>query len=131
MDGLAKASLLVSTAGGVAGVIADVQDADDSSADGDAAMANAQLLSAEMGAKQLAMDAATMAIKQAMGKDVASPPMMGNIAIGSPKVLIGGFPMVNFPDPMQKLFAKLKKKFGKASRTKGEEAEEGCKTCGK
>jgi uncharacterized Zn-binding protein involved in type VI secretion len=130
MDGLAKASMAIGMIGGAAGVVADLQDSSDSSAAGDAAMASAQALAAAMGAAQLALDAATMAIKQAMGKDIAVPPMQGMIALGNPKVLIGGFPMVNLPDPMQKLFEKLKAKFGKSkSRANADESEEGCKTC--
>jgi uncharacterized Zn-binding protein involved in type VI secretion len=129
MDGLAKASLAIGMLGGAAGVVADLQEANDAAA-GDAAMASAQTLAAAMGTAQLLVDVGTLAIKQAMGKDVAAPPMQGNIVDGNPKVLIGGFPMINLPDPMQKLFEKLKAKFGKSkSRANADESEEGCKTC--
>jgi uncharacterized Zn-binding protein involved in type VI secretion len=131
MNGLAVVSMAAGMIGGAAGVVADLQDSGDSSAAGDAAMASAQTLSAAMGAAQLALEVAAMAIKQAMGKDIAVPPMQGMIAVGSPTVLIAGFPMVNFPDPMQKLFEKLKAKFSKLARANADEGEEGCTTCPK
>ncbi len=132
MNGLAMVSMAAGMIGGAAGVVADLQDSSDSSAAGDAAMASAQALSAAMGAAQLALEVASMAIKQAMGKDIAVPPAQGMIAVGSPTVLIAGFQMVNIPDPMQKLFEKLKTRFSKPARAEGEEgeAEQGCKTCG-
>ena len=129
MDALGVASLAVGTIASVAGAVADAQDAEDSSAAGDAAMAAAQSMAAAMAAAQIAADAATMAIKAAMGKDIGVPPMSGMIVLGSPKVFIGGFPMINFPDPMHKLFEKLKAKFGKGRRAKTADGEEGCKTC--
>jgi uncharacterized Zn-binding protein involved in type VI secretion len=68
------------------------------------AMAAAKAMSAGMGAAQMASDAVALAINAAMGKDpcippVAGPPSMGAITTGIPNVLIGGFPMVNLPDP--------------------------------
>jgi hypothetical protein len=30
------------------------------------------------------------------------------ITVGAPNVLIGGFPMINFPDPAKALFKRLK-----------------------
>lgn len=131
MNGLAVVAMAAGMIGGGAGVVADLQDASDSSAAGDAAMASAQALSAAMGAAQLALEVAAMAIKQAMGKDIAVPPMQGMVAIGSPTVWIAGFPCANIPDPMQKLFEKLKTKFSKPPPAEPEEeAAQGCKTCG-
>ena len=130
MDAFAKVTMGLGMVASAAGVVADAQDSHDSSAAGDAAMASAQAMAAAMGAAQLAVEVATMAIKQAMGKDIAVPPAPGMIAIGSPTVLIAGIPVPNFPDPMQKLFEKLKAKFGKKAKSGAEDDElAGCKDC--
>lgn len=131
MDAFAKVTMGLGMVASAAGVVADAQDSHDSSAAGDAAMASAQALAAAMGAAQMAVDLATMAIKQAMGKDVAVPPAPGMIAVGSPTVLIAGIPVPNFPDPMQKLFEKLKAKFGKKGKAAGDDDLAGCTDCKK
>jgi uncharacterized Zn-binding protein involved in type VI secretion len=58
------------------------------------AMSAALGMSAGMMAAQMAADAVAMAMGAAMGKDVCVPPgTPGMITIGSPNVMIGGFPM--------------------------------------
>lgn len=60
----------------------------------DSAMAAALGMNAAMSAAQMAADVAAMAAGAAMGKDPCVPPgTPGAIMIGSPNVLIGGFPM--------------------------------------
>jgi hypothetical protein len=61
-----------------------------------------------MGAAQMAADAASAAVMATMGADPAIPPSPGMITVGVPTVLIGGFPMVNIPDPAKALFKRLK-----------------------
>jgi len=129
MNGLAMASFAIGTVATVAGAVADAQEAGDAIADNDDALGAAKALAAQMAIAQLAVEAATMAIKAAMGKDIAVPPTQGLIVIGSPTVLIGGFPMIAIPDPMQKLFEKLKARLSKAKPANPEEGEEGCTTC--
>ena len=132
MDAFAKVTMGLGMVASAAGIVADVQDAADTAADpaGDAAMVAAQTLAATMGVAALAVEVATMAIKAAMGKDIAVPPAPGMIAIGSPTVLIAGIPVPNFPDPMHKLFEKLKAKFGKKASSSVEDEElAGCKDC--
>ena len=130
MNGLAIASFGLGALASVAGIVADVEERGESLADGDPAMAAAKALDAAMSAAALAMDVATMAIKATLGKDPGVPPAEGLIVMGSPTVLIGGFPCPAFPDPMQKLFEKLKAKFAKKpAAAKNEEAEEGPEAC--
>jgi uncharacterized Zn-binding protein involved in type VI secretion len=88
----------------VAGVGADVVDAATAS-DPDEAAADA--LSAGLGAAQAALDAATAVLSEMMGRDLAVPPSMGVLMLGAPNVLIGGFPMPNFPDPIGAVVGKL------------------------
>jgi uncharacterized Zn-binding protein involved in type VI secretion len=58
------------------------------------AMSAAMGMSAAMAAAQMAADAVAMALSTAMGKDVCVPPgTPGAVLLGSPNVLIGGFPM--------------------------------------
>jgi uncharacterized Zn-binding protein involved in type VI secretion len=134
MDAFGIATLAIGTLASAAGVVADTQEAGDASAEGNAAMAAAKSLSAAMGAAQMAADAATMAIKALVGKDPSVPPMPSTPGMITPigcssTVLIGGFPMVNFPDPMAWLYKKLKAKFDKGKKAKS--GEEGCPTCKK
>jgi uncharacterized Zn-binding protein involved in type VI secretion len=72
------------------GIVADELDA--ASAE-DPAVAEAYVLSAEVGAKQLAMDAATMAFGLLLGKNTCFGPPVGAIMEGEANVLIGGFPV--------------------------------------
>jgi uncharacterized Zn-binding protein involved in type VI secretion len=129
MNALAVVTMAVGMVAGVAGAVADMQDSDASAAQGNAAMAAAQALSAAMQAAQVAADAATMAIKATMGTDIAVPPGMGVLTMmTAPTVQIGGFPMINFPDPLHMLFEKLGKLKGGSERDE-DEAIEGGESC--
>jgi uncharacterized Zn-binding protein involved in type VI secretion len=95
------------------------------------AMAAAKAMSAAMGAAQMASDAIALAISAAMGKDpclppVMGPPGMGAITLGVPNVLIGGFPMVNIPDPAGPLLNALKRLKPKKPKMKLTPEEVGC-----
>ncbi len=74
-------------------------------------MASAKALSAATAAAQMGMDAAKMAVEKLMWKDVPVLPPTGSIgAIVDPthaNVLIGGFPMINIPDPVSALLNRL------------------------
>ena len=129
MNGLAIASFALGAIATGAGIVADAQEGADAVADGDDALAGAKALDAEMSAKALAMDIAAMAIKSMLGKDIAVPPTEGILLTGAPTVLIGGFPMPPMPDPMQKLFEKLKKMLAKPAPSKAKDAEQGCTNC--
>ncbi|HEY0779264.1 MAG TPA: PAAR domain-containing protein [Gemmatirosa sp.] len=88
------------------GMAADLTEA---AVDDSESMAAAKALSAGMAAAQMAADAAKMALSAAMGKDPGGPPvaLMGAVTLGQPNVLIGGFPMVNFPNPVDMLLGRL------------------------
>jgi hypothetical protein len=81
-------------------VAADYEEAE---VEDDAAMAAAQGLAAAMNAAQLAQDIAAMIIGLLMGKDPGAPPSIGALLLGIPNVLIGGFPMINIPNPIEVL----------------------------
>ncbi len=111
MAAIGKAAALMSSGlaamgmiSGLAGVVADAAEA---AVEDDAAMAAAKTLAAQMGAAQLAADAAAMVATQTMGKDPGIPPSTGAIVIGSFNVLVGGFPMVNIPNPIDVLLKRL------------------------
>lgn len=94
-------------AGGL-GMAADIAEA---AVEDDASMAAAKSLSAAMAAAQMAVDAAKMAVEQTMWKDPTLPPTGSIGAIIDPThvtVLIGGFPIMNFQDPVSALLNKLK-----------------------
>jgi hypothetical protein len=76
---------------------------------------------AAMNAAQMAADAAAMAVKAMVGKDAGAPPSVGALMLGMPNVLIGGFPMINFPNPAELLLKALGRL--KASPPKEEEPE--------
>jgi uncharacterized Zn-binding protein involved in type VI secretion len=89
------------------------------------AMAAANALSAGMAAGQMAADAIATALSATMGMDPAVPPgMIGMVTLGAPRVLVGGMPMPNIPDPAQwllkKLAAKAKPKAGKGGKVGGD-----------
>jgi uncharacterized Zn-binding protein involved in type VI secretion len=96
----------IGVVGGALGIAADVADA---AVEDDAAMAAGKALSAAMNSAQMAMDAAAMAMEKAMGKDPAGipPKPPGMMTLGFPMVLIGGFPMINIPNPAEVLLKKL------------------------
>ncbi|MCL2779783.1 MAG: PAAR domain-containing protein [Polyangiaceae bacterium] len=134
MDKKGLAMLAIGMVAGVAGIVADKQDASESAAQGNAAMAAAQSLAAEMAAKQMAADAAMTVVKQLLGKDKSVPPlpstpgMITNIG-SSATVSIGGFPII--PDPVGALTKFLKKMLAarKGKRENSEKGEEGCPNC--
>ena len=95
MQVAARAMMMAGMAAQAAGVVADTMDAVEADT---SAVAGAQALSASMGAAQMAADAAAMAIQAMMGSDPAGSPALGAIMLGSPNVLIGGFPMPNWMD---------------------------------
>ncbi len=88
------------------GMAADIAEA---AVEDNEAMAAAKALAAGMSAAQMAADAAKMALSAAMGKDPGGPPvaLMGAVTLGVPNVVIGGFPMVNFPNPVDMLLGRL------------------------
>jgi uncharacterized Zn-binding protein involved in type VI secretion len=117
MAAIGKAAGAVSTAmhvagiaAGVLGIAADLAEA--AVEDDDAAVASAKALSAAMNAAQMAMDKAKAAVEKTMWKDPTLPPTGSTGAIIDPShatVLIGGFPMVNIPDPVGALLNRLKR----------------------
>jgi uncharacterized Zn-binding protein involved in type VI secretion len=97
------------------GMAADITEA---AVDDDAAMAAAAALNAAMSAAQMAADAVKMAIAEMMGTDPGTP-NIGAVVMGHPNVLIGGFPMINIPNPVDMFLNKLK-----SLKAKGGEEEE-------
>ena len=89
---------------GLAGVVADAAQA---AVEDDAAMASAMALAAAMSAAQMAADAVAMALSQTMGTDPGIPPSVGALLMGHPTVLIGGFPMIDIPNPINMILDKL------------------------
>jgi uncharacterized Zn-binding protein involved in type VI secretion len=107
LAGVAKFLAFAGVAVGALGIAADVGEA--AVADSDA-MASAKALSAAMASAQMAMDAAKMAAEATMWKDPAVPPTGSLGAFVDPShatVLIGGFPMINIPDPVTMLLDRL------------------------
>jgi uncharacterized Zn-binding protein involved in type VI secretion len=91
------------------GYAAIAMDAVEAATEDDGAMQAAKAMGAAMAAAQMAADAAAAALSKAMGTDpaVISPRSMGAIVVGHPNVLIGGFPMVNIPNPAEMLLKRL------------------------
>jgi uncharacterized Zn-binding protein involved in type VI secretion len=91
------------------GYAAIAMDAAEAAVDDDAAMGAAKGMAAAMAAAQMAADKAAEALSKTMGKDPAGipPRVMGAITVGHPNVLIGGFPMVNIPNPAELLLKRL------------------------
>jgi uncharacterized Zn-binding protein involved in type VI secretion len=102
---------------GIAGIAMNVAEA---ATEDDAALSAAKAMAAAMDAAQLAADAAAAALSQAMGKDPAGlpPKVIGAITVGHPNVLIGGFPMVNIPNPADMLLKRLAR-YKRSSSGKG------------
>lgn len=123
--GIAAAMAIAGQSIALSGVVADAIDAGGP----DANVAAASGVAAAMGAAQMAVDAATMAITAAMGVDMAVPPSFGNVIVGMPNVQIGGFPMINFPNPAHLLFNKIKAMRDKKKAAAAEAANAGCKSC--
>jgi uncharacterized Zn-binding protein involved in type VI secretion len=117
---MSKVDKVMAGMGMAAGGLAIAADVAEMAVEDGPAMQAAKALSAAMNAAQMAADAATMAVQAAMGKDPAvipgpgptgAGPMVvnGALVLGFPLVLIGGFPMVNIPDPVSLLLNKLAK----------------------
>jgi len=106
------ASRGLQAAGIAAGVLGAAANAAEAAVEDDAAMAQAKALAAAMEAAQLAMDMAKAAVEATMWKDPTLPPTGSIGAIIDPShanVLIGGFPMINIPDPVSALLNRLKR----------------------
>jgi hypothetical protein len=101
----------------------------------DPAVAAASGIAAAAGAADMAAGIAAAVMSAMLGSDPGVPPgATGMVTVpGAPLVLIGGFPMPNFPDPAQKIFGKLKAK-AKAAAAKRKEKkaaqQKNCKSCG-
>jgi uncharacterized Zn-binding protein involved in type VI secretion len=100
---------------GVAGMVAQATSIASSFADAEAnddgAMASAIGLSVAMMAAQAAADAIAAAMTKTMGTDQPAIPPIGTpgmILIGSPNVLIGGFPLPSFSAIAQGLLKRIK-----------------------
>jgi hypothetical protein len=101
-------------------------------ANDDAATAEAIGLSVAMMAAQASADAAAAAMTKMMGTDQPCIPPIGTpgcILVGSPNVLIGGFPLPSFSAIAQGLL-KGAKGLGSGG-SGGSGGEVGCPTCGK
>lgn len=133
MAAIGKAAGAMSTAMAVGGVVASglgiAADVAEMATEDDAAMASAKALSAAMASVQMAADAAKMAVEKTMWKDPTMPPTGSTGAIIDPShatVLIGGFPMVNIPNPVDLLLNRLKRYKAKAP---DKESEAGVGSC--
>ena len=133
MAALGKAASVASTAIEVAGVgvaaLGIAADVAESAVEDNAAMASAKALSAAMASAQMAADAAKKAVEATMWKDPTLPPTGSMGAIVDPShatVLIGGFPMINIPDPVGALLNRLKRY---KARSAPDEAAEGGGSC--
>ena len=127
------AQITVTNAIAMAGIAANAIDA---AQNPDADMAAAQGIAAAAGAADLAAGIAAAVLSAMLGTDPGIPPgAPGMITIpGAPTVLIGGFPMINFPDPAQKILGKLKNKAkaadNKAKANRQAKKQQNCKSCG-
>ena len=133
---MSKVDSAMAAAGVVVGALSIAADISEMAVEDDAAIQSAKALSAAMNSAQMAADAAAMAVQKAMGKDAAVIPgpgpagagpmtVNGALVLGFPLVLIGGFPMVNIPDPVSLLLNKLA-----ALRARRKEAKELAATAG-
>ncbi len=94
------------------------------------AMQAAKAMSAAMNAAQMAADLAAKAMTKMMGKDPGIPPAsIGAVTLGMPTVLIGGFPMVNIPNPVDLLLGKLARYKRKPASAKKSDGTEGPAPC--
>jgi uncharacterized Zn-binding protein involved in type VI secretion len=105
----AKVMAVAGVAVGALGIAADIAEV---AVEDSESMASAKALSAAMAAAQMAMDASKMAVEKMMWKDPVMPPTGSIGAIIDPShatVLIGGFPMINIPDPVSALLNRLQR----------------------
>lgn len=96
-----------------------------------AAAAAGQAMGAALQAAQVAADAAAMALSMLIGKDCGIGPGTGMIMMGSPNVLIGGFPTPNLMEAVQGLM-KAARGLRRRARREGDAegpAGHGCTTC--
>jgi len=114
MGAIGKVAEVATKVMGVAGVVAGglgiAADLAEAAVEDTDAMVAAKSLNAAMSSAQMAMDAAKMAVEKIMWKDPTMPPTGSIGAIVDPShfnVLIGGFPMVNIPDPVSALLNRL------------------------
>jgi uncharacterized Zn-binding protein involved in type VI secretion len=98
-----------------------------------AAAASGQALGAALAAAQVAADAAALALQLLIGKDPGIGPGVGLIMLGSPNVLIGGFPCPNLMESLKGLMKAAKGLRGKGKRNPEQDAEgsggAGCPSC--
>ena len=121
-----KAAIMAQVAGQAAQVASIAGDAIEAVEADDAAMSAAMGMSAGVAAAQMAADAVAMAMGAAMGKDPCVPPgTLGAIMVGSPNVLIGGFPM-----PSWMAIAKGLLKMVKGLRNRARSGKGKCISCG-
>lgn len=132
MAAIGKAAGVASSAMAVAGVVSGAlgiaADVAEAAVEDDAAMQSAKALSAAMGAAQMAADAVKQAVEKTMWKDPTLPPTGSIGAIIDPShatVLIGGFPMINIPDPVSALLNRLKRYKAKSAANGDEEGKAG------
>jgi uncharacterized Zn-binding protein involved in type VI secretion len=109
MGAIGAAARGVQAAQKAMGYAAIAMDAMEAAVEDDAALQSAKAMAAAMAAAQMAADAAAAALSKTMGTDpaVLPPRALGAIVLGHPNVLIGGFPMVNIPNPAELLLKRL------------------------
>ena len=119
------AASVLAVAGVAVGALGMAADIAESAVEDNDAMAAGKAMAAATAAAQMAMDAAKMAVEKLMWKDVPVLPPTGSIGgIIDPShatVLIGGFPMINIPDPVSALLHRLSR-----YKAAGPPANEGC-----
>ncbi len=132
MAAIGKAAGVASSAMAVAGVVAGglgiAADVAEMAVEDDGAVAAGKALSAAMASVQMAADAAKMAVEKMMWKDPTLPPTGSMGAVIDPShalVLIGGFPMINIPDPVGALLNRLKRYKAAAPASNGGCGKEG------
>jgi uncharacterized Zn-binding protein involved in type VI secretion len=122
------AQITVTNAIAVAGIAANVIDAAQNPD-------QAQGIAAAAGAADLAAGIAAAVVSALLGSDPGIPPGAPGMILtpGAPNVLIGGFPMINFPDPAQKILGKLKNKakaaIKKAKDKRQAKKQKSCSDC--
>ncbi len=92
------------------------------------AEASAAVLAAAMMGADMAMGALQAAMGNLMGKDPGAPPCIGAVMLGSPTVLIGGFPMPSWSD-LAKGLKKLVAALGRARRGGAARGRSFCLKC--
>lgn len=122
MGAIGAAARGIQTAQKALAIGAIAMDAVDAAVEDDAALQAAKAIAAAMAAAQMAADKAAEALTKTMGKDPAGvpPKVIGAITLGSPNVLIGGFPMINIPNPAELLLKRLARYKKKRPPAEGE-----------